>query len=94
MHVVVDSLFIVAPFFVGDLCLVLVLLFGTWCLFSFAIILMEKRELVLLYLSSCCLVTVRVLWPFLAVPLVGVKCVIVVIPGYIYLLFSDLDPNI
>ena len=37
---------------------------------------------VLLLLSYGCLVTVNVLWPFLAVPLVGLRCVIVVLPDH------------
>ena len=49
---------------------------------SFAIILMGKRELVaLLSLSSWCLV--MVVWLFLAVPLVCLRCVIVVFPDHI-----------
>ena len=36
------------PLFVGVLCLILVLLFSTLCPYSFAIILMGKRELVVL----------------------------------------------
>ena len=54
---------------------------------SFATILMGKRELVvLLSLSSCCLVTV--LWLLLAVPLVCLQFVIVVFPDHTQLLFS------
>ena len=46
---------------------------------SFAIILMGKIELVdLLSLSAWCLVTVIVLQLFLAVPWVGLRCMIVV----------------
>ena len=54
---------------------------GFLCVLSrFAIILARKKELVaLLNLSSWCLVTVSVLWLFLAVPLVDLKCVIVLI---------------
>ena len=56
---------------------------------SFAIILMGKRELVaLLGLSSWCLVIVVCL--FLAVPLGGLKFVIVVFPVYAHLLFLKL----
>ena len=48
---------------------------------SFAIILTRKGELVALFqLSSRCLVTVDVVWIFLIVPLVGLKCIIVVFP--------------
>ena len=53
----------------------------TLCPFSFAIILKRKREQVPLLLLSCeCLVTVYVLWLFLALPWVGLQCVIVVFP--------------
>ena len=49
---------------------------------------MRKRELVsLLCLSSCCLVTVIVLWLFLMVPLAGLQCVIVVYRDHTRLLF-------
>ena len=43
----------------------------------------------LLYLSSCCLVTVSVMWFFLAMPLFGMQCVIVLFPAQIRLLFSS-----
>ena len=57
---------------------------------SFAIILMgkregEERELVLLNLSSWCLV--MVVWLFLAVSLVCLRFVIVVLPDRTHLLF-------
>ena len=56
--------------------------------FSFAIILKRNRELVaLLLLSYGSLVAVNVLWLFLAVPLVGLWCVIVVFPDHTHLLF-------
>ena len=46
---------------------------------SFAIILNRKRKLVaLLLLSYRCTITINVLWLFLAVPWVGLQCVIVV----------------
>ena len=48
----------------------------------------SKRELVaLLLLSFGYLVTVNVLWLFLAVPWVGLQCVIVVFPDHTHLLF-------
>ena len=54
--------------------------------FSFAIILMGKRELgALLSLSSWCLVIV--VWLFLAVPWVCLQFVIVVFPDHTHLLF-------
>ena len=43
---------------------------------------MGKREL----RSSWCLVTLIVLWLFLALPLVGLQCVIVVLPHHTHLL--------
>ena len=58
--------------------------------FSFAIILMGKREMAdLLSLSSWCLV--MVVWLFLAVPLVCLRFVIVVFPDHIHLLFLIID---
>ena len=55
-------------------------------LYSFAIILMGKRELVaLLSLSSWCLVIV--VWLFLAVPWVCLQFVIVVFPDHARVLF-------
>ena len=55
---------------------------------SFAIILMEKRELVaLLSLSSWCLVIV--VWLFLAVPWVNLQFVIVVFPDHTYFFFCQ-----
>ena len=49
---------------------------------GFAIVFMVKRELVaLLWLSSWCLAIVSALWLFLAVPWVGLRCVIVVFTG-------------
>ena len=54
---------------------------------SFAIILTRKRESVaLLKLHSWCLMTVSVLWPFLAVPWVGLQWVILVFPDHIQIL--------
>ena len=54
---------------------------------SFAIILTRTRELVaLLKLSSWCLVTVNALWFFLAVPWVGLQCVIVFFPDHTHFL--------
>ena len=54
---------------------------------SFAIILKRKRKLVaLLLLSYSCIVTVYVLWLSLMVPLVGLRCVIVVFPDHTHFL--------
>ena len=72
----------------GALCLVRVLLFSALCHSSFTINLLGKRELVaLLQLSFWCLVTVSVLWFFLAVLWVGLQCVIEVYPDHTNLLF-------
>ena len=48
----------------------------------------EERAVALLLLSYRCLVTVNVLWLFLAVPCVSLRCVIVVFPGHTHLLFE------
>ena len=56
---------------------------------SFAIILKRKRKLVaLLLLSNRCIVTIYVLWLFLAVPWIGLHYVIVVFPDHTHLLFD------
>ena len=55
---------------------------------SFAIILKRKRKLVaLLLLSYGCIVTINVLWLFLAVTVIGLQFVIVVFPDHTHLLF-------
>ena len=55
---------------------------------SFAIIMKRKRKLVaLLLLSYRCIVTINVLWLFLAMPWVGMQCVIVAFPDHTHLLF-------
>ena len=55
---------------------------------SFAIIFTRKRELIAsLLLSFGCLVTVNVLWLFLAVPWVCLQYVIVIFPNHTHLLF-------
>ena len=55
----------------------------------FAIILKRKRKLVALFLLSYrCLVTVNVVWLFLAVLYVGLQCVIVVFPDHTHLFLS------
>ena len=69
------------PLFVGVLCWSLFWYALLCVLYSSAIILMRKRELVaLLQWSFLCLVTVYVLWHFLVVTLVGLQCVTVVFP--------------
>ena len=56
----------------------------------FSITLKRKRKLVtLLLLSYRCNVTVNVLWLFLAVPWVGLQCVIVVFPDHTHLRFGN-----
>ena len=54
---------------------------------SSAIILRRKRKLVALLSLPCrCIVTINVLWLFLAVPWVGLRCVIVIFPDHTNLL--------
>ena len=76
------------PWFVGVLCLSL-FCYALLCVHSsFAIILKRKRKLVALVLLSCrYIVTVGVLWLFLAVPWVGMQCVIVVFTDHTRFLF-------
>ena len=57
----------------------------------FAIILKRKRKLVALQLLSyICIVTINVLWLFLTVPWVGMRCVIVVFPSNTNLPFATI----
>ena len=60
-------------------CLFLILLCNTLCPFWFCNH-FDGAEVVLLWLSSWCRVIVIVLWLSLAVPRVGLQCVIVVFP--------------
>ena len=77
------------PLVVGVLCLSLFCCALLCVLSSFAIILKRKRELAaLLLLSYGCLVTVNVLWVFLRVLWVGLRCVIVVFPDHTHLHFA------
>ena len=56
----------------------------------FAIILKRKRKLVaLLLLSYICIVTINVLWLFLAVPWVGLQCVTVVFLDHTHFLLLE-----
>ena len=72
----------------GVLCLVLVLLFSTLCPSSFAIVSVEKRELItLLCLSSWYHVAICVLWLFLMVMWVDLQCLIDVFPDPAHLPF-------
>ena len=84
---------IVVP--IVGLCVCSLLCCALFCVISsFAIILMGQRALVaLLCLSSCCLVTVIVLWHFLMVPWSGLQCVIVVFPDQNHLLFWSSSIN-
>ena len=77
------------PLFVGVLCLSL-LRNALLCVHSsVAIIFKRKRKLVaLLLLSYRCIVTINVLWLFLAMPWVGLHCVVVVFPDHTHLLFA------
>ena len=70
------------PLFVGVLYLSL-FCYALLCVHSsFAI-----RLVVLLLLSYRCIVTITVLWLYLAVPWVGLQCVIVVFPDHIHFFF-------
>ena len=75
------------PFFVGVLCLVLVLLFITLCPSSFFNHL-DREETAGCFNLVAFLVTVNVLCLFLTVSLVYLQCVIVVFPDHTHLLFS------
>ena len=77
------------PLFVGVLCLSL-FCYALLCVHSsFAIILQRKNKpVVLLLLSYRCIATINVLWLFLMVPWVGLRCVIVVYPDHTHLLFN------
>ena len=75
------------PFFVGVLCL---FCYALLCVHSsFAIILKRKRKLLdLLLLSYRCIVTINVMWLFLAGPWVDLQYVFVVFPDHTHLLFE------
>ena len=73
----------------GDLCLSLFCCTLLCVHSSFAIIIKRKRKLVaLLLLSYRCIVTINVLWLFLAMTWVGMQCVIVAFPDHTHVLFS------
>ena len=67
--------------------------YAIFCVHStFAITLKRKKKQVALLLVSCkCLVTVDVLWLFLAVHEKGLQCVIVVFPDHTHFLFVPLE---
>ena len=76
------------PLFEGVLCLSL-FRYALLCVqSSFATILKRKRKLnlALLVLSYRCIITINVLWLFLAVSWVSLQCVIVVFPDHTHLL--------
>ena len=59
---------------------------------TFVIILLRKRELIaILYLSSCCLMTLSVLWLFCTATWVCLLCVIVVFPDHTHFLFGSVN---
>ena len=76
------------PLIVGALCL---FCYALLCVdSSFAIILKRKRNLVaLLLLSYRCIITLNVLWFFLAVLWVGSQCVIAVFPDHTHFFESN-----
>ena len=76
------------PFFVGVVCLSL-FCYALLCVHSsFALILKRKRKLVaFLLLSNRCIFTIKVLWLFLTVPLVG-QYVIVVFHDHTHLIID------
>ena len=75
--------------FVEDVCLSLFWYALFFVFSSFAIILKRKRELAALFLLSYgCLVIVCVLWLFLAVLRVGLRCVVVVFPDHAHMFLA------
>ena len=72
------------------------------CLYRFVLffvlpltnILIKKRELVaILLFSSYCIAPTSVPWLFLAMPLVGQLCVIVIFLGHTHLIYKDNRPQ-
>ena len=55
---------------------------------KFELILMGRELVTLLCLSSWCIVSVIILWLFHTVPLVGLRCVIVLFLDHTHLLFG------
>ena len=69
--------------------LVFVLVNITLSVSGFCNHLQEEERAGCFLLSSCgCLATVSVLWLFLTLPWVGLRCVIVVFPDHTHLLFG------
>ena len=83
------------PLFVEVLCLSL-FCYALLCVHSsFAIILKrERKPVALLILSYRCIVTIKVMWLFHAVPWVGLQCVVVVVPRHTHLLFDGLAASL
>ena len=78
------------PLLVGFLSLSLICYALFYVRLILAIILKRKRKLVaLLILSYRCFVTVNDQWLLLAVPWVGLQCVIVVFPDHTHSLFNN-----
>ena len=74
--------------FVGILCFSLICCALFYVHSSFAIVFKRKRKQVALFLLSYrCLFTLNVMWLFLMVPWVGLRCVIVVFADHTNLLF-------
>ena len=59
-------------------------------LVSVVILKRKRKRVALLLLSSICIVTINILWLFLAGPWVGLQCVIVVFSHHTDLLFQIL----
>ena len=54
---------------------------------SFFLVLGKRRLDALLWFSPCCCVAIGILFLFIAVPSVGLQCVVVAFPGHTNLLF-------
>ena len=77
--------------FVGVLCLTL-FCYVLLCVHSSFAIILKRRLVALLLLSYICIVTINVLWLFLAVHWVGPQCVIVVFPDHTHLGLEAFEP--
>ena len=82
--VVIDSLFMLLPLFVGGQCLVLVFYSGHYICNNLD---GEERSGCLTLMSSRCLVIISGLWVFIAEQWVGLQCVIVVFLDHTHLFF-------
>ena len=90
-YVVVIYCLMYFPLFVGVLCLSL-FCYALLCIHSSFAIILKRKLVALLLLSYRCIVTINVLWLFLAVPWVGLQCVIVVFPDHTHLLLEAFEP--